>query len=208
MLLSDKSIRALCEGAQPMISPFVDRSVKVDANGKKIASYGLSSGGYDFRAKPKFKLFIPPMRLSFWQRLKWLITGRFPAHEHIDFKDIRPDQFIDVEGDRVHVPPGGFLLASTPELVNMPRDVLGLCTGKSTLARAGWSCLSTPIEPGFQGHITLEFQNTTNRTNVFYANEGCLQILFYRLDQPCEVSYSDRGGKYNGQGDDIILPRV
>uniref|UniRef100_A0AB39CDA7 dCTP deaminase family protein n=1 Tax=Pseudomonas phage RVTF4 TaxID=3236931 RepID=A0AB39CDA7_9VIRU len=90
----------------------------------------------------------------------------------------------------------------------MPRDVVALCIGKSTIARAGWNCLCTPIEPGWDGYITLEFQNTTDRPNTFYANEGCLQLVFLQLGTECDVSYADRGGKYNGQAKRIVLPRV
>lgn len=206
-LMCDSEIRERCEGSALMITPFHGESIKVDEAGNKIASYGLSSGGYDFRAGTEFKLYNPPKKLSFWGRLRWLLFGRIPATQVLDYKKISEEDFTTVTGDKVVVPPGGFVLAYTPEYVKMPRDVFGLCTGKSTLARAGWSCLSTPIEPGWEGHITLEFQNTTNRPSVFYANEGCLQIMFFRI-KPCDVSYADRGGKYNGQGKQITLPRV
>jgi dCTP deaminase len=207
-VLSDKTIRDLCTGENPMISPFVGQSVKVDPTGKKIASYGLSSGGYDIRAAGEFKLFIPPTKLTFWQRLQWLFTGHEPEQSIIDYKNIPAEMFSDHFGDYIDVPPGGFLLTRSVERIAMPRDVLAVCIGKSTIARAGWNCLCTPLECGWPGYVTLEFQNTTCRTNRFYANEGCLQLVFHRLDQECETSYADRGGKYLNQGAEIITPRV
>lgn len=206
-VLSDKSITSLCDPDQtdrPMIQPFYNKSIKVDKDGVKIASYGVSSGGYDIRAACEFKVF-KPLKRPWWRRLfNQFILGE----ETLDYKDIREDQFTTVYGDKVLVEPGGFLLARSIERVAMPRDVIAMCIGKSTIARAGWNCLCTPIEPGWEGYITLEFQNTTNRPNMFYANEGVLQLVFHQLDQECETSYADRGGKYQSQEPSIILPKV
>lgn len=206
-VLSDKTIRQLSENAsKPMIQPFFGRSVKM-LNGQKVASYGLSTGGYDIRAAKEFKVF-KPIKYSLWERLKFLFTGKPKPVSPLSYKEITDDMFDSVNGDYVVVPPGGFLLARSMEYVNMPRDVLALCIGKSTIARAGWNCLCTPIEPEWDGYITLEFQNTTDRPNIFYAGEGCLQLVFMRLDEEPETSYLDRGGKYNNQAASIVLPRV
>lgn len=207
-VLSDKSILAYCDGETPMIEPFFRESVKINDEGTRVASYGVSSAGYDLRAAPEFKLFIPPKPKSLWQRLKELVTGKVRNEGVLDYKNISEGMFETVYGDKVVVPPGGFLLTRSVEKVSMPRNVLALCIGKSTIARAGWNCLCTPIEPGWSGYITFEFQNTTNRPNTFYANEGVLQLVFLDLDQPCSTSYDERGGKYHGQGASIILPRV
>lgn len=207
-VLSDNSLLALCSTETPMISPFHTESVKVCEAGERIASYGLSSAGYDLRAAPEFKLFIPPKPKSLWQRLKELITGNVEYNDVLDYKNITEDMFETVIANKIVVPPGAFLLARSVERVEMPRNVLALCIGKSTIARAGWNCLCTPIEPLFSGYITFEFQNTTNRPNTFYANEGVLQLVFLDLDKPCKVGYSDRNGKYNNQGPQIILPKV
>lgn len=206
-VLSDKTIKSLCDGqAEPMIHPFFSRSVK-ERNGVKVASYGLSTGGYDIRAGTKF-LLLKPVKHTLWDRLKFLFTGKQKEVAPIDFKNITPDLWDEVHGDRVVVPAGGFLLAYSMEYVKMPRDVIAMCIGKSTPARAGWNCLCTPIEPAWEGHITLEFQNTMDRPNIFYAEEGCLQLVFHRLDQAPDVSYADRGGKYNNQAKDIVLPKL
>jgi dCTP deaminase len=206
--LSDKSIRARCEGQdKPMIEPFEGKSVRVNDAGQKIASYGLSSGGYDISADNKF-LLIKPVKETLWDRLRYLFTGKRKSVEPIDFKNLDHDLFQPVTSGKVVVPPGGFLLALSEQHMNMPRDVLALCIGKSTLARTGWNCLCTPLEPGWSGYITLEFQNTTDRPNVFYAHEGCLQLVFLQLDDACETSYADRSGKYQSQEKRIVLPRV
>lgn len=206
-VLSDKTIKSLCDDqAEPMIHPFFSRSVK-ERNGVKVASYGLSTGGYDIRAGTKF-LLLKPVKPTLWDRLKYLVTGKQKEIAPIDFKNITPDMWDEVRGNKVVVPAGGFLLAYSMEYVKMPRDVIAMCIGKSTPARAGWNCLCTPIEPGWEGHITLEFQNTMDRPNIFYAEEGCLQLVFHRLDQDPETSYADRSGKYNNQRADIVLPRV
>ena len=126
----------------------------------------------------------------------------------LSYKNITPDMFDRVDASEVVVQPGGFLLARSMEYVDMPRDVVAVCIGKSTIARAGWNCLCTPIEPGWDGYITLEFQNTTDRPNIFYAEEGCLQLMFHQLDQDPKTSYKDRGGKYLNQAPEIVLPRV
>lgn len=206
-VLSDRTIRDLAmDPKKPMITPFFGRSVK-ERNGEKVASYGLSTAGYDIRAAQEFML-LKPIKHSLWDRLKFLITGKLKPAPVMDYKNITEDMFEKVIGKTVVVPPGGFLLARSMEYVDMPRDVVAICIGKSTPARAGWNCLCTPIEPGWAGYITLEFQNTTDRPNVFYAEEGCLQLVFHRLDQDPQISYSDRAGKYNNQEPRIVLPRV
>lgn len=186
------------ENWKPMIEPFTPESVKVGENGSKIASYGTSSYGYDIRAAPEWKLFsqtYDPTCLYFDPPL-------------LDYKNITEDQFHHVEADEIIIPPNGFVLTRSVEYVRIPKDVLVLCIGKSTIARAGINCLCTPLEPGWEGHITLEFSNSTNLPNKLYANEGILQLIFLRGDQPCRTTYADRGGKYNRQGSEIILPRV
>lgn len=205
-VLSDKTIREYCQGDNPMIFPFFGRSVK-EHRGEKVASFGLSTGGYDIRAAQEFMIF-KPIKYTFWERLKHLFTGVPKPVSPLSYKKITEDMFEKVTGPQVVVPPGGFLLARSMEYVNMPGDVLAVCIGKSTIARAGWNCLCTPIEPGWDGYITLEFQNTTDRPNIFYAEEGCLQLVFHKLDQEPETTYADRKGKYNNQEPKIVLPRV
>lgn len=209
--LSDKTLRALSQGDSPLIAPFINQSVKVNAEGQKIASYGVSSYGYDLRAAEEFMVFVPPQKASFFKRLLNRLTGKTEVEQVIDWHNIDPNLFQKHTGKNIMVPPGGFLLTRSVERVHIPKDAIGLCIGKSTVARAGWNCLCTPIEPGWEGYITFEFQNTTHLPNMFYANEGVLQLVIIKGDQQCETSYADRpggGGKYNNQPAEIVLPRT
>lgn len=188
-ILNDIQIEALCQGDRPMITPFVNRSVNRNAAGEKIISYGLSSYGYDFRVAPEFKIF----------------TNTYSAI--VDPKNFDEKAFVDFTGDVCVIPPNSFVLARTIERFCMPTDVVGICVGKSTLARVGINCLVTPVEPGWEGFLTLEFANTTPLPAKLYANEGGLQINFYRGERP-RVTYADRGGKYQGQNEQVTLPKV
>lgn len=205
-VLSDRQIKQRCATDKPMISPFFSESVK-EVDGQKVASFGVSSAGYDIRAAEEFMIFTP-IKETLWERIKAFVTGKKKPVEPLDFKNMDESLFTKVSGPKVVVPPGGFLLARSLEYVDMPKDVIALCIGKSTIARAGWNCLCTPIEPGWPGYITLEFQNTTDRPNTFYANEGCLQLVFLQLGTECDVGYTDRKGKYSNQEPRIVLPRV
>lgn len=206
-VMSDKTFRVLNSGPDPIFTPYVSESVKFDADGKRITSYGTSSYGYDLRAAGEFKLFCPPKKDSWYKRLLNRILGK-ECNQAIDWHNITEDMFESFTGDKIIVPPGGFLLTRSLERVKIPRGWLALCIGKSTVARAGWNCLCTPIEPEWEGYITYEFQNTTNRPNTFFANEGVLQLVLIKGDQECEVSYGDRDGKYNNQPPQIVLPKV
>ena len=117
----------------------------------------------------------------------------------VDPKHFDERSFVDHTGDSCIIPPNSFALASTVEYFRIPRNVLTLCVGKSTYARCGIIVNVTPLEPEWEGHVTLEFSNTTNLPAKIYANEGVSQILFFEADEQCETSYRDRGGKYQGQ---------
>ena len=179
----------------PMITPFVPESIKKLDNEEACASYGTSSFGYDLRAAPEFKVF-----------------RGMTSDGRIDYKAIDDSMFETVQADSIWIPPNGFILTRSIEKVNIPKDVLALCIGKSTIARVGINCLCTPLEPEWEGYVTLEFSNTTNLPNRFYANEGVLQLIFLRGNRTPDVTYKSRnngtGGKYMGQGSEIILPRV
>lgn len=176
---SDKWIRrmALEHG---MIDPFEPGQTRHSENGK-IVSYGTSSYGYDIRCSREFKIF----------------TNINSAV--VDPKQFSPESFVDIESDVCIIPPNSFALARSVEYFKIPRNVLVICLGKSTYARCGIIVNVTPLEPEWEGHITLEFSNTTPLPAKIYANEGVAQLLFLESDEVCETSYKDRGGKYQGQ---------
>lgn len=166
----------------PMIAPYVDHSVKVNEEGLKIPSYGLSSGGYDVRLAPVFKVFTNPLFET--------IDPMNPPGERF---------FTTVEGDTCTLPPGGYLLSHTVETFNIPENVLALCLGKSTWARWGVAINVTPIEPGFKGQVVIEIANQSNSPVVIRAGVGICQFLFLLMTGKANVSYADRNGKYQNQ---------
>ncbi len=183
---SDKWIRRMAE--QGMIEPFEPGQVRGNEGGR-IISYGTSSYGYDVRCSEEFKVF----------------TNIYSAT--VDPKEFDEKSFVDIHGDYCIIPPNSFALARTVEYFRIPRNVLTVCLGKSTYARCGIIVNVTPLEPEWEGHVTLEFSNTTNLPAKIYANEGVAQMLFFESDEVCDVSYRDRGGKYQGQKG-VTLPKA
>ena len=182
-ILSDRWIREQAQN-NGMIEPFVESQRR-----EGCISYGLSSYGYDARVADEFKIF----------------TNVDSAV--VDPKDFAANSFVDRKTDCCIIPPNSFALARTVEYVRVPRDVLVICLGKSTYARCGIIVNVTPLEPEWEGHVTLEFSNTTPLPARIYANEGVAQMLFFQSDEVCETSYKDRGGKYQGQTG-VTLPRT
>ena len=184
---SDKWIRrmALEHG---MIEPFESGQVRENGNGR-IVSYGTSSYGYDIRCSDEFKIFTN-------------INSAI-----VDPKNFDANSFVDVKSDVCIIPPNSFALARTVEYFRIPRNVLTICLGKSTYARCGIIVNVTPLEPEWEGHVTLEFSNTTPLPSKVYAQEGLAQVLFFESKTPCGVSYADRNGKYQNQTC-ITLPQV
>lgn len=184
---SDRWIRNMAEN-HGMIEPYEPNQVRESGQGRVI-SYGTSSYGYDLRCSNEFKIF----------------TNINSAV--VDPKNFDEDSFVDVNADVCIIPPNSFALARTVEFFRIPRDVLTICLGKSTYARCGIIVNVTPLEPEWQGHVTLEFSNTTPLPAKIYANEGVAQVIFIGADEACEVSYLDRGGKYQGQ-QGVTLPKA
>lgn len=184
---SDRWIRHMAE-SEGMIEPFEPNQVSNSTNGRVI-SYGTSSYGYDIRCSDEFKIF----------------TNINSAV--VDPKNFDDNSFVDYQGDVCIIPPNSFALARTVEYLRIPRKVMTICLGKSTYARCGIIVNVTPFEPEWEGHATLEFSNTTPLPAKIYANEGVAQVLFFEADQDCEVSYRDRGGKYQGQTG-VTLPKT
>lgn len=180
---ADKWIReqALSKG---MIEPFVEK-----LSHKGTISYGLSSYGYDARVSDEFKIF----------------TNIDSAT--VDPKNFQQAGFVDRKTDVCIIPPNSFVLARTVEYFRIPRDTLVICLGKSTYARCGIIVNVTPLEPEWEGHVTLEFSNTTPLPAKIYANEGACQFIFLKADEVCETSYADRSGKYQGQTG-VTLPKI
>ena len=183
---SDRWIRRMAQAG--MIEPFEAGQVR-EHDGRKIVSYGTSSYGYDVRCAREFKIFTN-------------INSTIIDPKHFDVNN-----FVDFTGDVCIVPPNSFALARTVEYFRIPRSTMVICLGKSTYARCGIIVNVTPLEPEWEGHVTLEFSNTTPLPARIYANEGVAQFLFFESDEVCETSYRDRGGKYQGQTG-VTLPRT
>ncbi|MEP1744119.1 MAG: dCTP deaminase [Kangiellaceae bacterium] len=183
---SDKWMRR--QAANGMIEPFESGQVR-ESEGQRIISYGTSSYGYDVRCSNEFKIFTN-------------------VHSTIvDPKNFDEKSFVNVTSDVCIIPPNSFALARTVEYFRIPRNILTVCLGKSTYARCGIIVNVTPLEPEWEGHVTLEFSNTTPLPAKIYANEGVAQMLFFESDEVCDTSYADRGGKYQGQTG-VTLPKT
>ena len=180
---SDRWIKRMARDHK-MIEPFVESQVRGSA-----ISYGVSSYGYDIRVADEFKVFTN-------------INNTV-----IDPKNFDPRSFVDVKTDVCIVPPNSFALARTIEYFRIPRDVLTICLGKSTYARCGIIVNVTPFEPEWEGTVTLEISNTTPLPAKIYAHEGIAQVLFFQSDEPCELSYKDKKGKYQAQTG-VTLPKI
>jgi dCTP deaminase len=167
-----------------MIDPFVEKQVR-----QGVISYGLSSYGYDIRVADEYKIF----------------TNVY--HAIVDPKDFDPQSFVDFKGDVCIIPPNSFVLARSVEHLSIPRSTLTICLGKSTMARCGLIVNVTPLEPQWNGYITLEISNTTPLPAKVYSNEGIAQLLFFEGDEMCETSYADKNGKYQAQRG-VVLPRM
>lgn len=182
-IMPDSWIREMSQ-KNGMIEPFVENMKR-----EGVISYGLSSYGYDARVSNEFKIF----------------TNVDSAI--VDPKKFSEDSFVDRTLDVCTIPPNSFVLARTVEYFRIPRDVLVICLGKSTYARCGIIVNVTPLEPEWEGHVTLEFSNTTPLPARIYAGEGACQFLFLKGDKTCDVSYRDRAGKYMKQTG-VTLPKV
>lgn len=167
-----------------MIHPFVEGQTR-----KGVVSYGVSSYGYDARVAKEFKVFT---------NLNSAI---------VDPKNFSDEGFVTRNEDVCIIPPNSFALARTVEYFKIPKDVLVICVGKSTYARCGIIVNVTPLEPEWEGHVTLEFSNTTPLPAKIYAGEGACQFIFLKGDSPCNVTYADKQGKYQKQKG-VTLPRI
>jgi len=182
-IMPDSWIRQMSQDTG-MIEPFVDEQTR-----EGVISYGLSSYGYDARVSGEFKIFTNVHSVT------------------VDPKNFNEESFVDRETDVCVIPPNSFALARTVEYFRIPRDVLVICLGKSTYARCGIIVNVTPLEPEWEGHVTLEFSNTTPLPAKIYANEGACQFLFLKGEGPPDVSYADRKGKYMHQRG-ITVPKL
>jgi len=180
---SDRWIRQMSQD-HGMIEPFENAQVR-----EGVISYGVSSYGYDIRVSPEFKVFTNVHSVV------------------VDPKHFDQRSFVDVTADECIIPPNSFALARTLEYFRIPRDILVVCVGKSTYARCGIIVNVTPLEPTWEGYLTLEISNTTPLPAKIYANEGIAQLLFFQGDGEPEVAYADRKGKYQGQVG-VTLPKL
>ena len=185
---SDKWIRKMA-AENGMIEPFQEDQIRYSDDNSRLISYGLSSYGYDVRCANEFKVF----------------TNIHSAI--VDPKAFDEKSFVDINSDVCVIPPNSFALARTVEYFRIPRDVLTICLGKSTYARCGIIVNVTPLEPGWEGHVTLEFSNTTPLPAKIYANEGVAQFIFLKGNEKPSVTYANRKGKYMKQKG-VTLPKV
>lgn len=182
MVRNDRWIKEMAR--KGMIEPFEEGLVR-----EGVISYGVSSYGYDMRVADEFKIFTN-------------INNTV-----VDPKNFDPKSFVEFKGEVCIIPPNSFALARSVEYFRIPRDVLVLCIGKSTYARCGIIVNVTPLEPEWEGYVTIEISNTTPLPAKIYANEGIAQLIFIKADDVCEVSYADRKGKYQAQKG-IVLPKI
>ena len=182
-VLSDRWIKKMAIEKE-MIKPFVS-----EQKSSKNISYGLSSYGYDARVSNEFKIFTDVDSVI------------------VDPKNFKRNSFVSRTGKECIIPPNSFVLASTVEYFKIPKDVLVICLGKSTYARCGIIVNVTPLEPGWEGHVTLEFSNTTPLPAKIYANEGAAQFIFLKGNEDPEITYAQRNGKYMKQTG-VTLPKV
>ncbi|HET9252439.1 MAG TPA: dCTP deaminase [Candidatus Eisenbacteria bacterium] len=183
MVKSDTWIRKMAR-EHKMIEPFEEKQVR-----KGVISYGVSSYGYDLRIADEFKIFT---------NINTTI---------VDPKNFDPKSLVDFKGDICIVPPNSFALGRSVEYFRIPRKTITVTLGKSSYARCGIITNVTPLEPEWEGYVTLEISNTTPLPARIYANEGIAQVLFFESDEDCEISYKDKQGKYQGQVG-VTLPRV
>jgi dCTP deaminase len=174
MLKNDRWIKEMA--SKGMIDPFSDKQVR-----EGVMSYGLSSYGYDMRIADEFKLFT-----SIHNTL-------------VDPKALDSKSFIDFKGNVCIIPPNSFALGRSLEYFRIPRETIAICLGKSTYARCGIIINVTPLEPEWEGHVTIEISNTAPLAAKIYANEGIAQLLFLGASEICETSYADKAGKYQAQ---------
>jgi dCTP deaminase len=182
MIRNDRWIKKMAY--KGMIEPFEEGLVR-----EGVISYGVSSYGYDMRVADEFKIFTN-------------INSTV-----VDPKNFDSKSFVEFRGDVCIIPPNSFVLARSVEYFRIPRDVLVLCIGKSTYARCGIIVNVTPLEPSWEGFVTIEISNTTPLPAKIYANEGIAQLIFLKAEEECEVSYADRKGKYQAQ-QGIVLPKI
>lgn len=187
-VMSDNWIKEMSNKYE-MIKPFTQEQVRYKEDDEKIISYGLSSYGYDTRVADEFKIFTNVHSTT------------------VDPKDFDEKSFVNVKNDICVIPPNSFVLGRTVEYFKIPRDVLVICVGKSTYARCGIIVNVTPLEPEWEGHVTLEFSNTTPLPAKIYAGEGACQFIFFKGNEICKTSYADRKGKYQAQKG-VTLPTV
>src|SRR5579863_5384456 len=180
---NDRWIRKMVREHE-MIKPFAESQVR-----EGVISFGVSSYGYDLRVADEFKIFTN-VNISV-----------------VDPKNFDERSFVEFRGAVCIVPPNSFALARSVEYFKIPRSVLTICVGKSTYARCGIIVNVTPLEPEWEGFVTLEISNTTPLPAKIYANEGLCQIVFFESDEACETSYKDKKGKYQAQKG-IVLPKI
>jgi dCTP deaminase len=193
MLKNDSWIKKM--GQEGMINPFTPSLVR-QKDGLPLISYGLGSYGYDIRLSPsEFRVFRH-------------IPGTVVDPKNFNFNNLEPVQHHkDEKGEFFILPAHSYGLGTARERLDVPNDVTVICIGKSSYARAGIIANLTPAEAGWRGYLTLEFSNSSSADCRLYTNEGIAQLLFFE-GEPCEVTYSDRKGKYQDEPESVVPPKI
>ena len=209
-IMSDKWIKHKAEKDQ-LIVPFHAESRSTNADGTPVTSYGLSSFGYDIRLGNTFRLFDFPLKKSESIEVIYdIVQTTADIDNIIDPVNFKPEFTTPItirDYESLIIPPGGFVLGVSKERLVLGDDFTAICMEKSTLARCGLCVTVTPLEAGWSGYVTLEISNKTHLPIKLTPGMGICQVLFFQGNEPCEVSYADRNGKYQDQPAEPILPR-
>ena len=195
-ILTDEEIRSLClpsEGKRAMIEPYVPELVR-EVDGRKVVSYGQSSMGYDIRAGREWYIAAEG-----WVEKSGVLDPK--GYDRSLMK-----RFLSPNGEPIHLPPYSFAMTHSVERFVMPDNVIGIATGKSSYARSGLIVNITPLEPGWEGYLTIEVINPTPYPIRVYPDEGIAQIIFFRSGSRPRTTYRDRNGKYQGQEKEVVFP--
>ena len=206
-IMSDKWIKFKAEKDQ-LIVPFHPESRSVNEDGTPVTSYGLSSFGYDIRLGNIFRLFNHRNSNNLNVDIGSVREAVSPdVIDPVNFNEAHTTRYDLLDDEYITIPPHGFMLGVSKERIKLGNEFTAICMAKSTLARCGLCVTVTPLEAGWEGYVTLELSNKTDLPIKLTPGMGICQVLFLHGNEPCEISYADRNGKYQDQPPEPVLPR-